>query len=86
MVGAILLCTLAKPPLRNTCPAIFRRRLSLATEIAGVLENYGHTVSAQPHDEPYSMWRRGSMCLLWKINRLGMLRVANTEHAQPIIL
>ncbi len=58
----------------------------LATEIPEIPEDYGHIVTALTHDEPYSMWRRGSMCLPWNTSPADMLRVDNTEHTQPIIL
>lgn len=77
---------LAKPPHWKTCPAIYRCRLALATEIAVVIENYGHLVTAQTHDEPYSMWRRVSMCLPWRITPAVMLRVDDTDHSQPIVM
>ena len=66
-------------------PGYFRRRLPLATEIAGIFEYYGHAVTARTHDEPYSMWRRASTCLPWKITPADMLRVDNTEHTQPVL-
>ncbi len=48
-------------PETKTCPAIYRSRLALAAEISEIPEDYGHIVTARTHDEPYSMWRRGSM-------------------------
>ena len=63
----------------------FRRRLSLATEIVGIFEYYGHTVTARTTDEPYFMWRREPSCLPWKTTPADMLRVDNTEHTQPIL-
>ncbi|MDE6842460.1 MAG: hypothetical protein K2J24_02945 [Muribaculaceae bacterium] len=42
-------------------------------------------MTARTHDEPYSMWRRASMCLPWKTTPADMLRVYDTEHTQPIL-
>lgn len=84
MDGAILLRT-SQNRLLGNMPGYFRRRLSLATEIAGIFEYFGHTVTAWTHDQPYSMWRRASMCQLWKITPAYRLRVDNTEHTQPIL-
>ena len=73
-------------PATKICPAIYRSRLALAAEISEILEDYGHTVTARTHDVPYSMWRRGSMCLPWKIVPAILLRVDDTEHSKPILL
>ncbi|MBD5357725.1 MAG: hypothetical protein HDR88_12090 [Bacteroides sp.] len=63
----------------------FRRRLTLATETAGVYEYFCFAVTARTHDKPYYLWRRKPSCLLWEIIPADMLRVDYTEHTQPIL-